>query len=78
MEACLVTHVHLVTEYRTGGGLAAVLQAEAEHQRRRSGKERKGKERKGKERKGKERKGKARFQFSRKPSSVNGNAELPN
>jgi hypothetical protein len=56
VEARLVTSVHLVTEDRTGGGLAAVLRAEAEHQRRLSGK--------------------ARLQFSRKPSTVNGNAEL--
>ncbi|HYO58490.1 hypothetical protein [Archangium sp.] len=51
-----MTRVHLVTEDRTGGGLAAVLCAEAEHQRKLCGK--------------------ARLQFSAKPSTVNGNAEL--
>jgi hypothetical protein len=51
-----VTSVHLVTEDRTGGGLAVVLQAAATHKRRQSGRE--------------------RLQFSRKPSTVNGNAEL--
>ncbi|WP_152621966.1 hypothetical protein [Archangium violaceum] len=35
-----MTRVHLVTEDRTGGGLAAVLHAEAEHQRRLCGKAR--------------------------------------
>lgn len=35
-----MTRVHLVTEDRTGGGLAAVLRAEAEHQRRLCGKAR--------------------------------------
>ncbi len=51
-----VTSVHLVTEDRTGGGLAAVVQQAASHERERSGK--------------------APLQFSRRPSTVNGNAEL--
>ena len=51
-----MTSVHLVTEDRTGGGLAAVLREAAAHKRRQSGR--------------------ARLEFSRKPSTVNGNAEL--
>jgi hypothetical protein len=52
----LVTSVHLVTEDRTGGGLAAVIHQAASYKRERSGK--------------------PPLRFSRKPSTVNGNAEL--
>lgn len=51
-----MTNVHLVTEDRTGGGLALFLRAAAEHLRQQQGR--------------------ARLEFSRKPSTVNGNAEL--
>lgn len=51
-----VISVHLVTEDRTGGGLAAVIRQAASHKRERSGK--------------------PLLQFSRRPSTVNGNAEL--
>lgn len=51
-----MTSVHLVTEDRTGGGLAIVIRQAASHKRRQ--------------------RGRPPLQFSRRPSTVNGNAEL--
>lgn len=51
-----MTRVHIIAEDKTGGGLEAVLRAEANHQR--------------------QSRGLPPLDFSHKPSSINGNAEL--